>query len=86
MQPLREPAHDQPSAEQRERRAAFGQVNENVIGRSAGSLRLAADVPKLFGLRININQLDLVDYPIATGKKAAPGRGGIVFHFVRRTN
>ena len=77
-------AADQAGAEQWQRHPEAGKVHQDVVRRSTGSLRLAANICQLFRLRKNINQLDLVNDPIATSKKTAPGRGGFAFHFLRR--
>jgi len=43
-------------------------------------LRLAADVPELLRLRVNIDQFDLIDDPVASGQNATPGVSSFVFH------
>ena len=61
---------DKASAEKRERRPGIGEIDQDVVGRSAGALRLAADIAELLGLGIDIDQFDLVDDPIAARKQA----------------
>ena len=83
--PQRVPAN-QAGAEQRKSHTQPGQVHQDVVRRASRALRLAANVGELFRLRININQLDLVDDPVAARENAASARDGFVFHFVRRKN
>ena len=62
---------DQAGGEEREGRAGLGEINQDVVRRAAGALGLAANVGELFGLRIDINHLDLVNDPVAPGEEAA---------------
>jgi len=71
---------DESGADQRERRARFGQVNKDIVRRSARALGLAADIAELFGLRIDINQFDLVNDPIATGQQPVVRIRPMVLH------
>ena len=76
----------QTRGEKGKRHTEFGEVNQNVVRRAAGALRLAANVGELLQLRIDINHFDLVNNPVAAGKKAATGRGRSAFHFVVSKN
>ena len=78
--PQRVPTN-QAGGEKRKRHTQPGQVHQDVVRSPARALRLAANVGELFRLRININQLHLVDDPVAARKYAASGRDGFVFHF-----
>jgi hypothetical protein len=50
------------------------QANADIIRCAPGALPgLAADVSKLLPLRININEFDLIDDPIAASQQAASG-------------
>src|SRR5215831_7354425 len=71
---------DKASAKKRERCPGIGEINQDVVGRSAGTLRLAADVSKLLGLGIDIDQFDLVDDPIAARKEATTAVYADFFH------
>src|SRR6266404_275174 len=54
-------ATDQTGGEKRRSAPQPGEINQDVVRRATAALRLAANVRQLFGLRVNINQLDLVD-------------------------
>jgi hypothetical protein len=41
---------------------------------------LAADIGELFALRVNVDQLDLIDNPIAPSQQAPPGGRSFSFH------
>jgi len=62
---------DQASGGERKIGAQSGEVNENIIWRAARALRLAADVGQLLALGEDIDELDLVNDPIAAGENAA---------------
>jgi hypothetical protein len=62
---------DQTGADQRESRAEFGQIDEDIIGRAASALVLAADIGELLALGIHVDQFDLVDDPVAARDNAA---------------
>lgn len=64
---------DEARAEERERDAGFGEVNQDIVRSAAGSLGLAANVSELFGLRIDVDQFDLVDDPIPASEEPAMG-------------
>lgn len=71
---------NQASPKQRERSPGLGQGNQDIIGRSAGALGLAANVGQLLRFWIDVDQLYQIDDPIAAGQQAS-GRGRIfVFH------
>jgi len=71
---------DEAGAEEGEGDAGFGEVDQDVIGGATGALRLRADIAKLFRLRIDIDEFDLVDDPIPAGQKAAMAVRTYVFH------
>ena len=71
---------DQPGGGQWKRRATFGEINQSVIRRAARAWRLAENIAKTLRLRININDFDLINNPVAAGKNAATGVGGGAFH------
>ena len=48
-----------------------GQVDEEVVGRSAGALGLGANVGQLLPLRIDIDHFDLVNDPVARRQQPA---------------
>ena len=64
--------------------AQFGQVDQDVVGGPSSPLRLAANVGQLFRPGIHINQLHLVNNPVAAGKETVAGRGRFAFHSVLR--
>ena len=74
---------DEAGGEEREGGAGPGEVNQNIVGRAAGALGLAANVGELLRLRIDINHLDLVDDPVAAGEQAGAGGCAFLFHAVR---
>jgi len=74
---------NQAGAKEREGSAGLGKIVQNIVGCAAGALGLAADVAQLLGLRVNIDDLDLIDDPVATGQEAVTRVLGFVFHGVR---
>ena len=71
---------DQAGAEERKDGAGSGQINQHVVGRAAGPLRLAADVAQLLRLRINVYEFDLVNDPVAPGQQSATVVCAFVLH------
>jgi hypothetical protein len=71
---------DQPGAKKGKGSARFSEINQNVIRSAAGSLGLVADVAKLLGLGIDIDEFDLIDDPIAAREQAATIICGQFFH------
>ena len=72
---------DQAGAEEGEICAETSQVHDHVIRGAAGTLAgLAADIGQLLALRVNVNQFDLIDDPIAASQQAAPGGGAFSIH------
>ena len=61
---------DQPSALERKRGFHFRQVQQHVVGGSSGPLRLIVDIRQLFVLRVNVDDLDLINDPITAGQHA----------------
>ena len=64
---------DQARPKKREGRPESGEVNDHIVGCAARSLSLAADIGQLFRLRIHIDELDLVDDPVAARQQAFAG-------------
>src|SRR5437899_1211432 len=62
------------------RNARFGQIDQYIVGCATGPLGLAADVAKLLGLGIDIDQFDLVDDPVAACEQAATTICGQFIH------
>ena len=58
----------------------LGEVNEHVVRPAARALELAEDVAELFRPRIYVNELDLINDPVAASEEAATNAGGICFH------
>src|SRR2546429_9491896 len=56
---------DQTGSDQRKRRGAFGEIDQHVVRRAPGSLRLAADIAQLFRLGINVDDFDLINDPVS---------------------
>jgi hypothetical protein len=71
---------DQPRAKKWKGGARFCKVNQHIVRSAAGALGLAADIAKLLGLGIGIDQFDLVDNPIAAREQAATTIGALFFH------
>ena len=71
---------DEAGREERERSARPGEVNQDVVGRAAGALGLAANVGELLRLRIDVDHLDLVDDPIAAGEQTAAAVCTLILH------
>ena len=71
---------DQARAEEREGGAGSGEVNQDVVRGAAGALGLAANVAQLLRLRVNVNEFDLVNDPVAAGQEAGVAVCGFVFH------
>src|SRR2546426_10962851 len=71
---------DQSSAEQRKGSLAPGQIDEHIIRSAASALRLPANVSQLLGLRVHIDEFDLVDDPIPASQEATVGIRVSVFH------
>src|SRR6266436_6140929 len=59
---------DQSRAKKRKGSARFCKVDQHIVRSAAGALGLAADIAKLLGLGIDIDQLHLVDNPIPARK------------------
>ena len=71
---------DEARAKKGERGARFGQINQDIVGSASGPLGLGANVAELLGFGIHINQLDLIDNPIAAREQAAASLCGQFFH------
>src|SRR3954470_1802065 len=71
---------DQPRAREREIGPQFGEVEQDIVGSAAGALGLAANVGELLALREDIDELDLIDDPVAARKNTAPSRRMFRFH------
>jgi len=71
---------DQPRAKKRKGSARFCKVDQHIVRSAAGALGLTADIAKLLGLGIGIDQFDLVDNPIAAREQAATTIGALFFH------
>ena len=57
-----------------------GQINGHIVRRTAGPLGLTANVRQLIALRINVNDLDLIDDPIASGQQPGTSCRSAFFH------
>ncbi len=71
---------DQPGGGERKRGAEPGEIAEHIVGSAAGALGLAANIGQLLALGKDINELDLVNDPIATGEKTRAGGRRFKFH------
>ncbi len=71
---------DEAGREQREGRAGPSEINQNVVGRAARALGLAPNVGELLRLRIDINHLDQVNDPVASGEQAAAVFRTLILH------
>ena len=71
---------DEAGGEEGETAPALGQIDEHIVRRTAGALGLAANIGELFGLGIDVDQLDLVDNPIAAGQQASMALYAFGFH------
>lgn len=60
--------------------AEFGEVDEDVIGAAAGALFLGEDIGQCFGVGIDVDLLDLVDDPVASGEEPFTGDGRGFLH------
>ena len=76
---------DKARRQERERSAGLREINQYIIRRSSGALGLTADIAQLFRLRININQLHLIDDPVASGQQATAVIRALDFHGTRRS-
>src|SRR5207244_9609061 len=61
---------------QRQTGAEFSQVDQDIVRRPAGALRLAENIGQLLALRKDIDDFDLIDDPIAAGEQT-PATGSI---------
>ena len=66
-------AHQAGGAE-REGSLQAGQIDGDIVRRTARALGLAANIGQLVALRIDINDLDLINDPIARGQQAGARR------------
>lgn len=69
------------SAGERQTDVQLGEVEQHIVGRAAGALMLAANVGQRFTGGKGVNDLDLVNDPVAAGEDASAGRfAGLGFH------
>ncbi len=68
-------AADQPDARQRESTFKFGEVFENVVGTASVAIRLCANSGQRVLRRPGVNNLNVVNDPIAGGENST-ARGG----------
>ena len=71
---------DESGGVEREARAAAREIEQHVVGRAAGARVLRADVGEALRARQCVNQLYVVNDPVATGQQAMPRGGRIGFH------
>jgi hypothetical protein len=67
-------------SKEREWRAGFGKINQDVEGRSAGAHGLAADSAQLLRLRVDVDHFYVIDHPVAPGQQTAPTVRASAFH------
>src|SRR5581483_8046283 len=63
-----------------ERGTEFGEVHQDVIGRAASALGLGGYIGERLALGIDINDLDLINDPVASSQDPSPGRNGFCLH------